>query len=118
VRNHHEWWNGTGYPMKLSGDAIPMESRIISICDAVEAMVSDRPYHRGMALAQVVDELKRTSGTQFDPAVVDVTVALIEREGNQLVVNSAYEVLRKQLGKVTRGLAPIPQTWISVPAEI
>ena len=117
VRYHHEWWNGGGYPKELSGDAIPMESRIISICDAVEAMVSDRPYHRGMALAQVIAELKRTSGTQFDPAVVDVTVALIEREGRQLVVNSAYEVLRKQYGKVTDGLALNPQTWITVPAK-
>jgi diguanylate cyclase (GGDEF)-like protein len=117
VRHHHEWWNGCGYPQKLAGDAIPLESRIIAICDALEAMVSDRPYHHAMALAEVTAELMRSSGTQFDPAVVDVTIAVIEREGATLIMNSAYEVLRKQVGKVNDGLALDPQTWVTLPAE-
>jgi len=59
--------DGRGYPDGLQGDKIPLEARILAVCDAVEAMASDRPYHRGMSLEEIIAELRRCSGTQFDP---------------------------------------------------
>ena len=72
VRHHHERYDGCGYPDGLTGDQIPIGARIFSIADAFDAMTSDRHYRRALPLDQTVDELKRHSGTQFDPAVVEV----------------------------------------------
>jgi len=83
VRHHHEWYDGSdrGYPARLVGDQIPLPSRIILVSDTVEAMTSDRPYRKGLALEKVVEELYRFSGTQFDPNCVDAMLRLLEREG-------------------------------------
>ena len=62
------------------------------MCDAVEAMASDRPYHQALTLDQIVAELRRCAGTQFDPAVVEAFVKVTERRGSDFVVNSAREV--------------------------
>ncbi|HKE81121.1 MAG TPA: diguanylate cyclase [Solirubrobacteraceae bacterium] len=70
VRASHERWDGGGYPDALSGEAIPLGSRIVSVCDAFDAMVADRPYRAGMDPDHALDELVRCSGTQFDPVVV------------------------------------------------
>src|SRR4051794_1208818 len=70
VRGHHERVDGTGYPDGLAGDAIPLESRILAVADAYEAMIADRPYRRGMDPAAACAELERCAGTQFDAAVV------------------------------------------------
>jgi putative nucleotidyltransferase with HDIG domain len=91
VKYHHEWFNGKGYPDQLRGEAIPLEARILAVCDAVEAMASDRPYHRALTLDQIVTELRRCAGTQFDPAVVEVFVKVTRRRGSGFVVNSARE---------------------------
>ena len=96
VRHHHERWDGQGYPDKLAGVGIPLESRILAVCDSVEAMASDRPYRKGMSLAEVITEVKRCAGTQFDPAVADSFCRIAEREREQLVVNSAMTVLQRQ----------------------
>ncbi len=82
VRHHHEWFDGSrkGYPDRLSGNRIPLPSRVILVADTVEAMTSDRPYREGMPLERVVDELHRFSGSQFDPNVVDACLRLLERE--------------------------------------
>jgi putative nucleotidyltransferase with HDIG domain len=72
VRHHHERFDGSGYPAGLAGDAIPLGARIIMVCDSVDAMLSDRPYRNALSVAQAEAELKRCSGTQFDPAIVDV----------------------------------------------
>ena len=72
VLHHHERYDGDGYPAGLKGDAIPIGARIFAIADAFDAMTSDRHYRRALPLDQTVEELKRHSGTQFDPAVVDV----------------------------------------------
>jgi putative nucleotidyltransferase with HDIG domain len=90
VRSHHERWDGKGYPDGLRGDQIPWQARIIAVCDAVEAMASDRPYHRGRSLPEITSELKRASGNQFDPQMVKAFVPLLEYEGGALVVNSAH----------------------------
>jgi diguanylate cyclase (GGDEF)-like protein len=71
VRSSHERWDGAGYPDELCGEAIPMGSRIIAVCDAFDAMVSERPYKRGRNTSGALTELRRCAGTQFDPDVVD-----------------------------------------------
>jgi putative nucleotidyltransferase with HDIG domain len=76
VRHHHERIDGTGYPDGLAGGEIPMESRIILVADAFEAMTSDRAYRLAPGQSYAIDELRRFSGTQFDGDVVD---ALIRR---------------------------------------
>jgi diguanylate cyclase (GGDEF)-like protein len=70
VRSSHERWDGAGYPDALAGGDIPLGARIVSVCDAFDAMVADRPYRSGMAAADALTELERCSGSQFDPAVV------------------------------------------------
>jgi putative nucleotidyltransferase with HDIG domain len=74
VRHHHERYDGMGYPDGLRGDAIPLYSRIIMICDAIDAMLSDRPYRRALTIDRVHDELLRCSGTQFDPEITGVII--------------------------------------------
>ncbi|MEA2471345.1 MAG: hypothetical protein QOE38_2344, partial [Thermoleophilaceae bacterium] len=81
VRSSHERWDGTGYPDRLAGDDIPLGSRVVAVCDAFDAMTSDRPYRPGMPLSQSLAELARCAGTQFDPAVVDAFVNVIEHRG-------------------------------------
>lgn len=96
VRHHHEWWDGTGYPDKRQGEQIPLEARILSVCDAVEAMASDRPYHRGLSLGEIIAEVKCCAGTQFDPAVVNTFIRVVNRSGKGFVVNSAPELTHHQ----------------------
>jgi putative nucleotidyltransferase with HDIG domain len=70
VRHHHENWDGTGYPSGLSGEEIPLGSRIILVADAFDALITDRPYRRGASRSEALDVIRKHSGTQFDPAVV------------------------------------------------
>jgi HD-GYP domain-containing protein (c-di-GMP phosphodiesterase class II) len=71
VRHHHESFDGSGYPDRLAGDAIPIGARIIMVADTVDAMTSHRPYRPAMDYEEVVSELRRYAGAQFDPAVVE-----------------------------------------------
>lgn len=75
VRAVHERYDGAGYPDGLHGEAIPLPSRIVAVCDALHAMTSDRPYRRARPLGTALQELRRCAGTQFDPDVVDAVVA-------------------------------------------
>ena len=70
VRNHHERYDGQGYPDGLKGDDIPLGSRIISVADAFDAMMTTRPYRREMDTDMIASELGRCAGSQFDPGVV------------------------------------------------
>lgn len=74
VRHHHERYDGTGYPDGLAGEAIPLISRIIMLCDAIDAMLSDRPYRSALSIEEVRDELIRCRGQQFDPRLVDAVL--------------------------------------------
>ena len=69
---HHEWWNGTGYPYKLSGVEIPFQSRVMAIVDVYDALVSDRPYKTPFSHKIAVDTILKNSGTQFDPEIVKI----------------------------------------------
>ena len=71
VRSSHERWDGSGYPDGLAGTEIPLGARIVTACDAYDAMTSDRPYQRALAHGEALEELRRCAGTQFDPDVVD-----------------------------------------------
>jgi HD-GYP domain-containing protein (c-di-GMP phosphodiesterase class II) len=77
VRASHERWDGNGYPDRLAGEEIPLAARVISACDAFNAMTSDRPYRAAMDDADAIAELRRGSGNQFDPDVIDVLVSLL-----------------------------------------
>ena len=81
VRYHQEAYDGSGYPEGLKGEEIPIGARIATVVDSFDAMVTDRPYRKGMTVQKAVEELKRNKGTQFDPKVVDAMLALFE-EGN------------------------------------
>ena len=78
VRHSHEHWDGSGYPDGLSGEQIPLASRIILCADAFHAIRSDRPYRAGRAAAEALQELRACAGTQFDPAVVGALVEVAE----------------------------------------
>jgi HD-GYP domain-containing protein (c-di-GMP phosphodiesterase class II) len=80
VRSCHERWDGTGYPDGLAGEEIPLVARIVGCADAFDAMASDRPYRSALPLAAIVEELRRCSGTQFDPQVVEQVLALVDEE--------------------------------------
>jgi len=71
VLNHHEWWNGSGYPAGLKGEKIPREGRLLAIADAFDAMTTNRPYHSSMPAVDALDELARYRGIYFDPDMVD-----------------------------------------------
>ena len=75
---HHEKYDGTGYCHGLKGEEIPLEARIIGIADAFDAMTANRVYRRQLDLDFVISELKRCSGTQFDPKLVEIMLSLIE----------------------------------------
>ena len=75
VRSCHERWDGNGYPDGLAGERIPLLARIVSCCDAYNAMTSDRSYRKALPAEQAQAELRSCSGTQFDPRVVDALLA-------------------------------------------
>ena len=78
VRATHERWDGKGYPDGLAGVAIPLEARIVSCCDAFDAMTTDRSYRPAMTTGEALDELRANAGTQFDPGVAWTLVELVE----------------------------------------
>jgi response regulator RpfG family c-di-GMP phosphodiesterase len=78
IRADHERWDGKGYPDGLSGEEIPLASRIVFACDAWDAMNSDRPYRRALDVERKIEELKKGAGTQFDPYVVSVLVEALK----------------------------------------
>jgi putative nucleotidyltransferase with HDIG domain len=79
VRASHERWDGTGYPDGLSGNAIPIEARIVSACDAFNAMTTTRSYRKAMPLSDAIAELKKCEGSQFDPRVVHALLNVVAR---------------------------------------
>jgi HD-GYP domain-containing protein (c-di-GMP phosphodiesterase class II) len=71
---HHERWDGKGYPQGISGDKIPLISRIVSIIDSFDAMTEDRPYRKALSKEAAIEEILKNSGTQFDPTIAKVFV--------------------------------------------
>lgn len=77
ILSHHERWDGHGYPQGLAGQKIPLASRILAVADAFDAMTEDRVYRKAMSIEDALKEIKKNSGTQFDPEVVDTFLMLI-----------------------------------------
>jgi diguanylate cyclase (GGDEF)-like protein/PAS domain S-box-containing protein len=77
VLGHHEKWNGEGYPKGLEGEEIPLESRILNIADAYDAMINDRSYRNALSQQEAIEELKKNAGTQFDPDLVNIFIRTI-----------------------------------------
>lgn len=80
ARWQHENLDGSGYPDRLTGDQIPPEARIGRVADAFDAMTHDRPYQPAREVAWALEELERCAGTQFDPELVPLFVAIVERD--------------------------------------
>lgn len=76
VKYHHERYDGSGYPEGLKGDNIPLDARILAVCDAYDALTSERPYHKKFTRERALEELKRCAGTQFDPRIVKAFVKI------------------------------------------
>jgi len=94
VRSSHERFDGAGYPDGLGGTEIPLGARIVAVCDAFDAMVTNRSYRRGVAAEAAIAELRRCAGTQFDPVVVEAFCGAWADHGNEL---SQAEEVRQQL---------------------
>ncbi len=90
IRHHHERYDGKGYPDGLKGQQIPLEARIVGFADALEAMASDRPYRKALDFQTIEREMRENSGTQFDPTVVEAFFKIVGREGQSVIVNSAF----------------------------
>jgi two-component system, cell cycle response regulator len=116
VRSTHERYDGSGYPDGLRGEEIPLGSRIVSVCDAFEAMISPRPYRPALSIEQAVAELRRQAGAQFDPRVVEVFTTALERltpeplsgPAPQARVNRRPDVGDDSSSSVTVRRSPLP----------
>ena len=76
VLAHHEFFDGTGYPRGLRGEQIPLGARIISVANALDAMLSDWPYRNALSMLQGLEEIRSCAGTQFDPKIVEVFLSI------------------------------------------
>jgi HD-GYP domain-containing protein (c-di-GMP phosphodiesterase class II) len=76
VYAHHERFDGSGYPRRLVGEAIPLGARVISIAEALDALTSERPFRSAVSFTAAISEIKRWSGTQFDPKIVNVAASM------------------------------------------
>ena len=81
VSQHHEWFDGSGYPRGLAGDEIRFIARIYAVADVFDALIADRPYRGGLSLETVVDYIEERSGRQFDPKAVAAFLEVIAKEG-------------------------------------
>jgi len=108
VRHHHERWDGRGYPDGLEKEEIPVGARILALSDALDAMLSDRPYRPTRSMKEVVEEVVRCSGTQFDPQVVEAFFEVKAVKPRDFFKNSAAfvdkSVLVNQMGYVSGGM--------------
>ncbi len=78
---HHERWDGKGYPSGIKGEDIPLGARVIAIADVYQALISDRPYHKAFTKEKAVEIIKKASGTQFDPRIVNIFLKIIDKKG-------------------------------------
>jgi len=101
VLTHHERWDGDGYPLRLKGDDIPLGSRIFAVSDTIDAITSKRPYRDGRPFGVALDEIRRMSGSQFDPEIVAVAgaVSTVEWEAIEEHIEQMRERVRAGAGR-------------------
>jgi HD-GYP domain-containing protein (c-di-GMP phosphodiesterase class II) len=85
VRHHHECWDGSGYPVGLAGDAIPLAARIVTVVDVWDALSTARPYKPALPQAQVRELLRKGRGERFEPALVDLFLRVLDEEGAEML---------------------------------
>lgn len=85
ARSHHEWWDGSGYPDRVSGQSIPLEARIVAVADFLDALTHERPYRPARGIDETLAEIKRRSGSHFDPTVAKALLG-IDWRGNATLV--------------------------------
>ena len=109
ARSHHEWWDGSGYPDRVSGQSIPLEARIVAVADSIEVMASRTLYRSPRSQPEIVAELRAGSGRQWDPEVVDVALELFAT-GELSVRGQAVQLLalEPQVGGVVHRLVQGP----------
>ncbi|HUQ99260.1 MAG TPA: HD domain-containing phosphohydrolase [Gemmatimonadaceae bacterium] len=90
ARCHHEWWNGEGYPSKLAGKRIPIHARIVALADVFDALTHGRPFAQPWTMDRAVAEIETRRGTQFDPELTDLFIALVQRLRNEHVNLDEY----------------------------
>lgn len=98
MRAHHERWDGSGYPDRLEGEGIPLGGRVLSVLDVFEALTSNRPYREAMRVSEALEIVRRGSGSHFDPRVVELFCALLDR------------------GEITLGEVPRPSIHAPMPS--
>ena len=98
VLAHHEFFDGTGYPRQLRGEQIPLGARVISVANALDAMLSDRPYRNALPMSHAREEIRRCAGTQFDPKIVEVFLSIPENHWIELRENMAHHSASLTLG--------------------
>lgn len=111
ARSHHEKWDGSGYPMGVSGDSIPLEGRIVAVADAYDALVTKRSYKPAMPVAKALAILEKDAGSHFDPDLVQVFVAM-KRNGQ------GYKPLKKGEASMEAKTKANPQTELKAEAEL
>jgi putative two-component system response regulator len=96
ARHHHEWWDGTGYPTKLSGKRIPIHARIVALADVFDALTHGRPFAAPWSMDRALEEIRSRKGTQFDPDLTDRFIELITR------LRAEHQNLDEYLGQAGR----------------
>jgi HD-GYP domain-containing protein (c-di-GMP phosphodiesterase class II) len=99
VRNHHERWDGHGYPDRLAGPHIPLLARLVAIADAFDAMTTDRPYRIGLSVEEAFVQIARSGGSQFDPEGAEAFLRMRPRI-EQLLRQSQSQASTSNLGKL------------------
>lgn len=110
VLSHHEHWDGSGYPRRLRGEAIPKLARILTVVDCFDALVSERPYRKPLPIEAAVEMLERQRGKIFDPAILDVFLSLVPQFANDLRRELVEESARSSESAPKR--VSVRQTWV------
>jgi len=123
---HHEWWDGTGYPSKLSGKRIPLHARIVALADVFDALTHGRPYAAAWSIDRAVEEIHQRRGTQFDPDLTDIFLAVVDdlrRQHSDLEGflaeaggNSLFLQAREKIRLMLEGTRP-PENMAAAAAE-
>ena len=93
IIQHHERYDGKGYPYGLQGDELSLKSKILSVADTFDAMMTDRPYRKALSIYRVKEELKTNAGTQFDPYVVEAFIDMLDIKGDDILSTAGYNTL-------------------------
>jgi putative nucleotidyltransferase with HDIG domain len=100
IIQHHERYDGSGYPHGIRGSEISLKSRILSVVDTFDAMMTDRPYRKALTLEEAKSELRENAGTQFDPPVVDAFLSMLEEKAEELLSAAGYSLACRRLQTV------------------